>query len=197
MLLPNHITFGNISGDMSGHSHWATTKRDKASNDSKKSQAFSRVSRAIIIATREGGGDPDANSTLRLAIDKAKEVNMPKDKVERAINKGLGISINGQAFEEVNYEGYGPSGVAFLVKVLTDNKNRTVSEIRNIFNRAGGSLGSAGSTAYIFGNDPQNPTFKVDITDLGVSEKLQDLFDELDDHDDVQAVYANFNIVAA
>jgi YebC/PmpR family DNA-binding regulatory protein len=180
---------------MSGHSHWATTKRDKAVNDSKRSKVFSKLSRALTIAAREGGGDADANANLRLAIDKAKEVNMPKNNIERATNKGLGISSDGVRFEEVVYEGYGPAGVAFLVKAITDNKNRTVSDIRNIFNRAGGSLGSAGSTTYIFGFDPNNPSFKVDVTDPSVAGKLEDLYDELDDQDDVSEVFSNFSIL--
>lgn len=180
---------------MSGHSHWATTKRDKAVNDSKRSKVFSKLSRALTIAAREGGGDSDANANLRLAIEKAKESNMPKDNVERAINKGLGISSDGVRFEEVVYEGYGPAGVAFLVRGITDNKNRTVSEIRNIFNKGGGSLGGAGSTAYIFGFDPENPSFKVDVTDASLAEKLEDLYDELDDQDDVSAVFSNYNIL--
>ena len=180
---------------MSGHSHWATTKRDKAVKDAKKGKAFTRVSRALLIAAREGGGDADSNPALRLAIDKAKEVNMPKDNIERAINKGLGVSKDGQRFEDVVYEGYGPSGVGFLVKAFTDNKNRTVSEIRSIFSRYGGSMGSAGSTAYIFGSDPLNPGFKVDISDEETAQKLSDLFDGLDEQDDVSEVYANFNIL--
>lgn len=178
---------------MSGHSHWATTKRDKAVKDAKRSKAFTRVSRAIVIAAREGGGDIDANASLRLAIDKAKEVNMPKDNIQRAVNKGLGVSDSGQRYEEVTYEGYGPSGVAFLVKAITDNKNRTVSDIRSMLGRAGGSLGAAGSTSYIFA-DPENPLFKVDITDPELAEKLEDLYDEIEEHDDVSEVYANFNI---
>jgi YebC/PmpR family DNA-binding regulatory protein len=177
---------------MSGHSHWSTIKRDKAANDAKRSQAFSKMSRAITVAAKQGGGDPDMNPSLRLAIEKAREVKMPKDNIERAVNKGLGISSTGQAFEEVNYEGYGPEGVAFLVQAITDNKNRTVSEIRNIFSRAGGSLGGAGSTSYIFSADPENPIFKVEITDAAVGKKLEDLFEELDDNDDVQAVYSNY-----
>jgi YebC/PmpR family DNA-binding regulatory protein len=168
---------------MSGHSHWATTKRDKAVNDSKRSKAFSKVSRALTIAAREGGGDPDSNANLRLAIDKAKEANMPKDNIERAINKGLGISSDGVTFEEVVYEGYGPSGVAFFIRVITDNKNRTVSEIRNIFSRYGGSLGGAGSTVYIFGTDPNNLHLKLILRPIIM--KLEELFDELDDNDDV------------
>lgn len=177
---------------MSGHSHWSTIKRGKAAADAKRSQIFSRLSRAITIAAREGGGDPSSNPNLRLAIDKAKEANMPKDNIERAINKGLGVGVGGQAFEEVIYEGYGPAGVAFLVKAITDNKNRTVAEIRNIFVRAGGSMGGAGSTAYIFGQDPENPTFTIEVSDPGAAVKVDKLFDELDEHDDVQEVYANY-----
>ena len=180
---------------MSGHSHWATTKRDKAVKDAKRSKIFTKVTRALTLAAREGGGDPNANASLRLAIEKAKESNMPKDNIERAINKGLGISSSGQQFEDVVYEGYGTSGVAFLVKAITDNKNRTVSDIRNIFSRYGGSLGGAGSTTYIFGADPANPLFKVDISDPNEAEKLEDLFDDLDEQDDVSDVFANYQII--
>jgi YebC/PmpR family DNA-binding regulatory protein len=178
---------------MSGHSHWATTKRDKFAKDAKRSKVFSKVSRLIMIAARQGGGDPGSNPSLRLALDKARDANMPKDNIQKAINKGLGVSSSGQAYEEVIYEGYGPEGVAFMVKAVTDNRNRTVSDIRNIFSRSGGSLGSAGSTAYIFGSDPQNPSFKVDLDDSSL-EKVTDLYDELDEYDDVSAVYMNANI---
>jgi len=180
---------------MSGHSHWSTVKRDKASADAKRSQIFSKLSRAITVAARMGGGDPDSNANLRLAVDKAKEANMPKDNIERAINKGLGVASDGQSYEEVIYEGYGPSGAAFIVKAVTDNKNRTVAEIRSMFSRLGGSLGGAGSTSYIFGQDPENPSFTVEVGDPETAGKLERLHEELDAHDDVQEVYSNFSVV--
>jgi YebC/PmpR family DNA-binding regulatory protein len=134
---------------MSGHSHWATIKHKKGAIDAKRGKLFSKLSRAIIIAARHGGGDPEMNLKLRYAIDKAREVSMPKDNIERAIKRGTGAA-EGLIFEEVTYEGYGPGGVAILVETLTDNRNRTNSEIRKIFERSGGKMGSAGNVAYQF-----------------------------------------------
>jgi YebC/PmpR family DNA-binding regulatory protein len=134
---------------MSGHSHWATIKHKKGAIDAKRGKLFSKLSRAIIIAARHGGGDPEMNLKLRYAIDKARQVSMPKDNIERAIKRGTG-EVEGQTFEEITYEGYGPGGVALLVEVLTDNRNRTASEIRKIFERSGGKLGSAGNVAFLF-----------------------------------------------
>src|SRR5437588_3889413 len=134
---------------MSGHSHWATIKHKKGAIDAKRGKLFSKLSRAIIIAARHGGGDPEMNLKLRYAIDKAREVSMPKDNIERAVKRGTG-EVEGQTFEEILYEGYGPGGVAIMVDVLTDNRNRTASEIRKIFERAGGKMGSAGAVGYLF-----------------------------------------------
>lgn len=134
---------------MSGHSHWATIKHKKGATDAKRGKLFSKLSRAIIIAARHGGGDPDMNLKLRYAIDKAREVSMPKDNIERAIKRGTG-ETEGLVFEEILYEGYGPGGVAVLVEVFTDNRNRTSGEIRKIFERSGGKMGSAGCVAYLF-----------------------------------------------
>jgi len=134
---------------MSGHSHWATIKHKKGAIDAKRGKLFSKLSRAIIIAARHGGGDPETNLKLRYAIDKAREVSMPKDNIERALKRGTG-ETEGLIFEEITYEGYGPGGVAILVDVLTDNRNRTASEIRKIFERSGGKMGSAGSVGYLF-----------------------------------------------
>ncbi len=134
---------------MSGHSHWATIKHKKGAIDAKRGKLFSKLSRAIIIAARHGGGDPEMNLKLRYAIDKARSVSMPKDNIERAVKRGTG-EVEGMTFEEITYEGYGPAGVAILVEVLTDNRNRTASEVRKIFERAGGKLGSAGCVAYLF-----------------------------------------------
>src|SRR6266576_1383650 len=117
---------------MSGHSHWATNKHQKGAIDAKRGKLFSKLSRAIIIAARNGGGDPEMNLKLRYAIDKAREVSMPKDNIERAVKRGTG-EMEGLTFEEITYEGYGPGGVAILVDVLTDNRNRTSGEIRKIF----------------------------------------------------------------
>jgi YebC/PmpR family DNA-binding regulatory protein len=134
---------------MSGHSHWATIKHKKGAIDAKRGKLFSKLSRAIIIAARHGGGDPETNLKLRYAIDKARQVSMPKDNIERAVKRGTG-ELEGLTFEEIMYEGYGPGGVAILVEVLTDNRNRTTSEIRKIFERSGGKMGSAGCVAYLF-----------------------------------------------
>lgn len=177
---------------MSGHSKWANIKRKKEATDSKKSKEFSKLSRLISVAAREGGADADSNPKLRLAIEKAKYRRMPKENIDRAIQKGSG-QITGQSFTEAIYEAYGPHGEAFYITALTDNPNRTVSEIRNIFSRVGGSLGGAGSTAYIFSPDPENPNFKVDVEQEQI-EKLQGLVNELEDHDDIQEVYLNFDL---
>ncbi|MFN4260527.1 MAG: YebC/PmpR family DNA-binding transcriptional regulator [Gemmataceae bacterium] len=134
---------------MSGHSHWATIKHKKGAIDAKRGKLFSKLSRAIIIAARHGGGDPEMNLKLRYAIDKARQASMPKDNIERAVKRGTG-ELEGQALEEIVYEGYGPGGVAVLVEVLTDNRNRTAGEVRKIFDRAGGKMGSAGCVAYLF-----------------------------------------------
>ena len=134
---------------MSGHSHWATIKHKKGAIDAKRGKLWSKLSRAIIIAARNGGGDPVMNLKLRYAIDKAREVSMPKDNIERAIKRGTG-ELEGQTFEEITYEGFGPGGVALLVDVLTDNRNRTSGEVRKIFERGGGHMGSAGSVGYLF-----------------------------------------------
>lgn len=134
---------------MSGHSHWATIKHKKGAIDAKRGKLFSKLSRAIIIAARHGGGDPEMNLKLRYAIDKARSVSMPKDNIERAIKRGTG-EAEGIVFEEVTYEGYGPGGVAILVEALTDNRNRTVSEINKVFDRGGGKMGSAGCAGYLF-----------------------------------------------
>jgi len=134
---------------LSGHSKWATIKRKKASADARRGQAFTRLAKEITIAAREGP-DPDANFRLRLAVDKARAENMPKENIERAIRRGAGLDKDAAALEEVMYEGYGPHGIAFLVSVVTDNRNRSLADIRRAFNRAGGSMGAAGSVAWQF-----------------------------------------------
>src|SRR5216684_2551917 len=134
---------------MSGHSHWATIKHKKGAVDAKRGKLWSKLSRAIIIAARHGGGDPNMNLKLRYAIDKAREVSMPKDNIERAIKRGTG-EVEGLTFEEITYEGFGPGGVAIMVDVLTDNRNRTNGEVRKIFERGGGHTGSAGCVGYLF-----------------------------------------------
>jgi len=135
---------------MSGHSKWASIKHKKAVVDSRRGAQFSKLSRAITVAARDGGGDPVGNSALDLAIRKAKEASMPKDNIERAIAKGAGGGADADGIESVLYEGYGPGGVAVLVETLTENRNRTGAEVRHIFSKNGGSMGEPGSVAYLF-----------------------------------------------
>ena len=134
---------------MSGHSKWSTIKRKKGAADAKRGQLFTRIGRELAIAAREGGADAEMNFRLRLVVDKAKAHNMPKENIERAIRRGAGLE-KGDALEEITYEGYGPGGVAFIVQVVTDNRNRAVSEVRRLFTRHGGSLGEAGCVAWLF-----------------------------------------------
>ncbi|MDI6767444.1 MAG: YebC/PmpR family DNA-binding transcriptional regulator [Bacteroidota bacterium] len=134
---------------MSGHSKWATIKRKKAVTDAKRGKAFTQLIKEITIAARMGGGDPKGNPRLRLAVDKGKAANMPADNIKRAIQKGTG-ELPGVIYEDVTYEGYGPGGVALIIESVTDNKNRTVSEIRHLLERQNGKLGAANSVAYMF-----------------------------------------------
>lgn len=134
---------------MSGHSKWASIKHKKALVDAKRGKVFTKIIREITVAARAGGGDPDSNPRLRLAISNAKSANMPSDNIERAVKKGTG-ALEGSSYEEVFYEGYGPEGVAIYVHCLTDNKNRTASEIRNVFSKKSGNMAGAGSVAWLF-----------------------------------------------
>jgi YebC/PmpR family DNA-binding regulatory protein len=134
---------------MSGHSKWSTIKRKKGAEDARRGKIFTRLARDIMIAAREGGGDENANPRLKIAVQKAKSNNMPKDNIERAILRGTG-GADGETMDEITYEGYGPDGVAYLVDVLTDNKNRALADVKRTFNRAGGSLASAGSVGWQF-----------------------------------------------
>ncbi len=135
---------------MGGHSHWSQIKRQKWAADAKRGQLFSKLTREIAVAAREGGPDPDLNPRLRLAIERAREHNMPLDTIERAIKRATGSGDEARQFQEVHFEGYGPGGVAILVDALTDNRNRTVSEVRQVLSRNGGSLGEAGSVSWQF-----------------------------------------------
>ena len=135
---------------MSGHSKWASIKHKKAVVDSRRGVQFSKLARAIVVAARDGGGDPNGNATLENAVRKAKEASMPKENIERAIAKGTGEGGEAQAIEAVLYEGYGPGGVALLVEALTDNRNRTGADVRHAFSKNGGNLGEPGSVAYLF-----------------------------------------------
>jgi YebC/PmpR family DNA-binding regulatory protein len=143
---------------MSGHSHWAGIKHKKAAIDAKRGRLWSKLARAIIVAAKNGGGDPDANLTLRYAIDKAKDANMPKDTIEKAVKKGTG-GLEGVHFEEVLYEGYGNDGVAIMCEALTDNRKRTGPELKRIFEGKGGALGSSGCVSWMFS---QKGLFSID-----------------------------------
>lgn len=241
---------------MSGHSKWAQVKHKKAVVDAKKGKIFSKIVKEISVAAKLGGGDPDGNPRLRAAIEKAKEVNMPHENIKRAIMKGTG-ELPGVSFEESVYEGYGPGATAVLLEVLTDNRNRTVSEIRHIMTKHGGNLGEAGCVAWMFEkkgyvlvekikidedslmsvaleagaedmkNNPGEDNYEIitapedmskvkasleaagipvslaEITMLPKSyialdersaEQMIRLVDALEDHDDVQSVYTNFDI---
>ena len=242
---------------MAGHSHSANIARRKGAVDAKRGKVFSKLARAIISAARQGGGDPDANLKLRYAVDKAKAANVPKDTIERAIQRGSG-SKDSDAFEEVVYEGYAPGGIALMVASLTDNRHRTSPDVKHIFDKVGGNLGAPGSVAFLFtlrsviavetagksedqwtevaleiGADdveydaettvlygaataflpmkaaleklgvkavqaelayvPQN---RVAVTDREVARKILKLIETLEDNDDVQNVYANYDMPA-
>jgi YebC/PmpR family DNA-binding regulatory protein len=242
---------------MAGHSKWASIKHKKAVTDSRRGAQFTKLARAIQVAAREGGGELVGNPALQLAVQKAKDARMPKDNIERAIAKGTGADKDADAFEAVVYEGYGPGGVAVMVEALTDNRNRTGSEVRHTFSSHGGNLGEPGSVAWVFekkgvivvdaaraseddlmvaidaGAEDVNldesvyeviteptdfqaargaleeagieldsaeitmrPTNRVEVTDDQVA-TLMRLLEALDDHDDVQAVHANFEADAA
>lgn len=153
---------------MAGHSKWSKIKRKKGATDAKRSKIWARITRDIMVAAREGGGNPDMNPRLALAIEKGKSENLPKDNIERAIKRGTG-EIEGADYEEVSYEGYAPNGIALFVETLTDNTNRTVADLRSIFSKVGGNLGNAGSVAFLF---DQKGVF--DIPAAGLNE--EDLF---------------------
>jgi len=240
---------------MSGHSKWSTIKRKKGANDAKRGKIFTRVIKEITVAARGGGGDPEGNPRLRSAIASAKSENMPKDNIVRAIKKGTG-EIAGEVYDEIMYEGYGPGGVAVLVECLTDNRNRTVADVRHYFAKSNGNLGESGCVAWMFekkglilvdkdgiteeemmdkaleaGADdvieeesefqiltaPEDfddvrgaleedglsfleasvsmvPKNTVDVTEEKVGRSLLKLMENLEDHDDVQNVYSNFDI---
>jgi len=153
---------------VSGHSKWSTIKRKKGAIDAKRGKIFTRLIKEITVAARMGGGDPDANPRLRTAIAAAKAENMPKDNIERAIKKGTG-ELEGAVYEEITYEGYGPGGVAVLVDCMTDNKNRTVADIRHYFSKSGGNLGESGCVSWMF---DKKGTILVDKETIGEEELM-------------------------
>ena len=241
---------------MSGHSKWSSIKHKKGAADAKRGKLFSKLSRAIIVAAKEGGGDPANNLALQNAVEKAKSYSMPKDNIDRAIAKGSGADADASAFETVVYEGYGPEGVAVIVEALTDNRNRTASDVRHAFTKHGGSLGATGAVAWQFerrgvvvvpaeGVDEDEllltaadagaedverdgdvfqvvsapeflapvreaveaagfaadsaelmmvPKTTVAVEDESKAKQVMRLIDTLEDNDDVQDVYANFDI---
>jgi len=183
---------------MSGHSKWSQIKRQKGVNDSKRGQAFTRLGREIAMAAREGGGDPDANFRLRLAVQKARESNMPADNIDRAIKRGTGGGESGD-LDEILYEGYGPGGAAVIIQVMTDNRVRTVSEVRNVLHKNGGRLGESGAVAWQFddrgvitvamnGHDPDE--IELLAIDAGAVDVLRD-----EDQLEIQTELADFDLV--
>ncbi len=183
---------------MSGHSKWATIRRKKAVVDAKRGKMFTKLIKEITIAAREGGGDPDANPRLRLAVDNAKAANMPADNIDRAIKKATG-ELEGVIFHELTYEGYGPGGIAILVEVATDNKNRTVAEVRHLFSKNGGSMGESGSVAWMFEHKgiislPQQGKTEEDILGIVLDEGAEDLSTQ-DEYFEVQAPVESFEPV--
>ena len=180
---------------MSGHSKWSTIKHKKAAQDSKRGKIFGQISRMIRVAVKEGkSGEPSQNPTLRLALEKAKAVNMPKANIDRAIEKGLGKSKSGSTIDEVIYEGFGPMGVGLMIVVVTDNRNRTGAEVRSILERAGGSLGSPGSVGYMFdrvNQDEVKVRVPMPIETESERQAVERLIETLEGHDDVEMVVTN------
>ena len=155
---------------MSGHSHWATIRRKKGANDAKKGASFTRLAREIVMAARNGGGDPGSNFRLVLAIEKARAGNMPKDNIERAIRRGTGEDKDGTVFEEITYEGFGPHGVALVMDCVTDNRNRAVAEIRHLLSRSGGNMAEAGSVSWQFS---RNSYFSFAASQMGFDKAFE------------------------
>ena len=241
---------------MSGHSKWATTKHKKGAADAKRGKVFTKITKELTVAAKLGGGNPDGNPRLRTAVEKAKEANMPQDNIKRAIQKGTG-ELPGVSYEEITYEGYGPGGVALLIECLTDNKNRSVSEVRHVLSKLNGSMGETGCVSWMFHQkgyivvdktaagedelmslaldagaedmlvDPEEPNYEIitapgdfenvkkALSDKGIkmevaeltrlpqtyvklegkeAEQMVRLMEALEDLDDTQNVYANFDV---
>src|ERR671936_438892 len=192
---------------MAGHSKLAGIKHKKAIVDAKRGKLFTKLARTITVAAKEGGGDPEGNPALALAIQKARDASMPKDNIERAIAKGTGEGSDAEALEAVLYEGYGPGGVALLVDALTDNRNRTGSEIRHLFTKHNGNLGEPGSVAYLFDKkglvvidaarySEDDLMVAIEAGAEDIATKLRRLIDALEDNDDFDAFHANFDAPA-
>ena len=183
---------------MSGHSKWATTKRKKAVIDSKRGKVFTKLIKEITISARQGGGDSAGNPRLRLAIDNAKAANMPADNIERAVKKATG-ELEGQTYSELTYEGYAPAGIAIIVDVATDNKNRTVAEVRHIFSKHGGGMGESGSVAWMFNKKgvitlPNQGKTEDEIMEIIIDAGADDMQTE-EDFFEVQTSLENFENV--
>jgi YebC/PmpR family DNA-binding regulatory protein len=183
---------------MSGHSKWATIKRKKGALDAKRGKLFTKLIKELTIAAREGGGDPAGNPRLRLAVDNAKAANMPADNIDRAIKKATG-ELEGVTISELTYEGYGPGGVALLVEVATDNKNRTVAEVRHIFSKNTGNMGESGSVAWMFEKKgiitlPKQGKSEDDILEIALNAGAEDMRTE-DEYFEIQTEIESFEPV--
>ncbi len=183
---------------MSGHSKWSTIKRKKGALDAKRGKLFTKLIKELTIAAREGGGDPAANPRLRLAVDNAKAANMPADNIDRAIKKATG-ELEGVTISELTYEGYGPGGVALLVEVATDNKNRTVAEVRHLFSKHGGNMGESGSVAWMFEKKgvvslPKQGKSEDDILEIALNAGAEDMRTE-DEYFEIQTEVESFEPV--
>ncbi len=180
---------------MSGHSKWSSIKHKKAITDARRGKIFSKISRLISVAAKEKGGDPESNSKLRSAIEQARQVNMPKSNIEKAIKKGTG-QVKGAQMEEIIYEAYGPSGIALIITGITDNKNRATAEIRHILTKFDGKLAQVGSVRYMFNKKEEDwePKYPVEIADEKTKKRLEKLFESLDENDDVQEIYSNLKM---
>jgi len=176
---------------MSGHSHSKTIKHKKDAIDAKRGKIFSKISHLISVAAKEKGGDPETNPKLKLAIERAREANIPKENIERAIKRGTG-ELAGAKMEEFTYEAYGPAGAALIIEGITDNKNRTLAEIKNILSRFGGKLADSGSVRYLFDkkNEDWLPKYPLEV-EQKTKEQLNKLFEALDENEDVQEIYSN------
>lgn len=176
---------------MSGHSKWKNVKYRKEMVDKKRGKIFSKISRLISVAAKEKGGDPETNPKLKLSIEKAKELNMPKENIERAIKRGTG-QLAGAKIEEVFYEAYGPAGVALIIEGISDNKNRTLAEIKHILSRFNGKLADSGSVRYLFDKKGEDWLAKYPLeVDQKTKEQLEKLFEALDENEDIQEIYSN------
>jgi YebC/PmpR family DNA-binding regulatory protein len=178
---------------MAGHSKWANIKNRKGAQDSKRGKIFGQVSKLIRIAVKEGNsGDPKFNPALRVVLDKARAANMPKDKIQKAIDRGLGKTASGAVIQEIVYEGYGPGGVGVIVVAMTDNTQRTASEVKSAFSKAGGSLGGPNAAMFMFSRNQEGeyvPTMPTKVEDEQIREQLNGLVESLQESDDVEDVY--------